>query len=93
VIHHVQQWVRFPQHVNTDNILKAHTKDTALWKNEDKTLRPKLKKKKKQKERKKIPGLLFSNFQDGALSRHQDTLVMELLQHSQGTMGHDDLIL
>lgn len=35
VIHHVQQWERFPQHINTDNILKAHTKDRVLRTNEE----------------------------------------------------------
>lgn len=35
VIHHVQQRERFPQHVNTDNIFKAHTRDSALRTNEE----------------------------------------------------------
>lgn len=35
VIHHVQQWVRFSKHINTDYILKAHTKDRTLRRNEE----------------------------------------------------------
>lgn len=37
--------------------------------------------------------ILFGNFQDRPLTRHQHTLVMEPLEHPQGTVGHDDLIL
>lgn len=37
--------------------------------------------------------ILFCNFQDRPLPRHQHTLVMEPFKHSQGAVGHDDLIL
>lgn len=37
--------------------------------------------------------ILFGNFQDRPLTRHQHTLVMEPFKHSQGAVGHDDLIL
>lgn len=43
VIHHVQQWVRFSKHINTDYILKAHTKDRMLRRNEEVILKFKCK--------------------------------------------------
>lgn len=37
--------------------------------------------------------ILFSYFQHRSLSWHQHTLVMKLLKHPQGAVGHDDLVL
>lgn len=63
VIDHVQQRVRLPQHVDTDNILKAHTNKKVLRRNQERYSSPKIKNIIKQACR-----ILFSNFQDWPLS-------------------------
>lgn len=95
MIHHVQQGKRLSKHINTDNILEAQTKDRLLRRSKEFYEAPLQSSNSgsHKTETNKSSRILFSNFQDWSLSRNQHTLVMELLEHPQGTMGHDDLIL